>query len=668
MIRHSTQFDFSRNRRFVYHEIPEVDEANKNLPQVESVQTVLAATIDDTKYTAKESQEKGEVHKFMQEAAKKAEAAIPSALRPGNAKAAFEKYGGEKAKGAGAALRGTIPDLKEGEDWNKIKTTLNLADVPSPLAEAIKKSKSPEEARAACDSFDAERDKREKMHLEAIVVDEKKLALLDNVERTVLVALEQKQKLRFEAAKKDYISNKAKELFPTDPTLDSLKLDEKRHLASTYMEGLMSGAELKADKAGIKEELDKAYKKTGDEVVKDVVEGMITGAVGNYWKDNKDCFYTNASPEVKAYMEGLLDSMMGPDEHVTDEQWTLIRDMYYAIPENERNYLPAFKEAFISIHKLAKFELRREEYIAAKSAELFPDDPKDPDAHMKRNIAAQYLSGLLSSADIHFGENRTRDEFDWYFNMFDLQKLRTYVEAELAEKETGGWRTNPEYKTVLSSTSPEVRAFMEGMIDSFSYNDDDPQKTRIIDDSQWQWIKARYNSIPVELRDNIGTVKSYFHNANSVYLVDREKNPERITALEILEIEGSPALHYFNIRMAKARETFLGFPGGQDAVDRYREMLLTEIGQQDGANIDMTRLNALPMPWVFEARAFQVPEIPGGAVAAGKLPNEISDYAKKLTASTGSAKINIAFAYDNHVYYAKNPPFQLYIMPESAQG
>jgi hypothetical protein len=650
-----------KSHRLIFR-APETADVIKNVQDVEKLETVVAVTLDDNKYLFKESGKKGEIKKYMDGVNSKIDKNIPAKLQIAKATAEAGKYTPD-AMGAAVRLSMQIPDLKEGEKWSTVVSKLDFQGALPELVQAIKKAKDPAIARQACDDILLAKEEAETNLTAAKEIDEAKKQTIENVKRTAEIAVEQKQKLRFEAAKKDFVRKKVNQLFPDDPKADQQKLQEKRMLATTFLESGLGAAELKADKKEIQEELDSKFKGALEQSVMELVKELTSSKEKNFMPE-----FPGATPEVKAYLGGILASMVVPDGNggfrVPESSMAFVTAAYMSIPENKRNYLPAVKEAMTGVRQIEKFELKREEAIAAKILEIFPDDDADSSLKQKREIARAYLTGLLSSAEMQTNEKWTKKELDYYMSTVTKDWFTSYIQSELEEKKATGWRARPELKEVLSSTSPAANAYMEGLIDSFSFTNEKGET--ILDPTHLNWIVENFKKVPEDARHNVDYLKTYFNNQPAIYFMDENKHPEHKVTRAIFDEEGySPALSFYDTRMVWATETFSGKAGGSDVLDRYRAMLLSEIGKQDPANLDLDKLNALPMPWAFEAKAVQVGQIPEGAIAAGELPKGIKEYANRLSARTGKGDLNMQFEYDGHLYYMKRPPNKIYIVPET---
>ncbi|MCC6643682.1 hypothetical protein IT411_02945 [Candidatus Peregrinibacteria bacterium] len=641
---------------------PETAKVVENVRAAEKLETVAAISIDDNKYLFKESGEKGEIKKYMDSANKKLDQAIPAHLQLAKAQTEANKYTSE-ANALVIRIGLAVDALKEGEKWQDIVTKENLTNAPASLVQAIKKAKSAEGLKQVCDNFISDGQKATDNLEAAQEIDNSKKTSLENIKRTAEIALEQKQKLRFEAAKKDFIRKKINQFFPDDPKSDQQKLQEKRMLATTFIGSALDGAELKADKKEIQNELESKFKGPVEHYLVEIVKELTSSKEQLFVAD-----FPDATPEIRAYLGGILISMSIPDgqgEYIVGENTlNFVKVAYLSIPENKRNYLPAVQEALSGIRHSQKFELKKEEAITSKIMEIFPDNSSDHYLGVKREIARQYLEGMLSSAEIQTTEKWTKSELDYYLNTVTKEWFSEYVEAEMNGKKTTGWRERPDLKAILSSGSPAANAYMEGLIDSFSYTND--QGETVLGETQVNWIIENFNKVPVNARNDVNILKTYFYNQSAIFHMDEKEHPEMKVARTIFDQDGySPALAFYDARMIKASETFSEKAGGDDALNRYRTMLLSEISKQDPANLDLDKLNDLPMPWAFEAKAIQVNQLPPDAIAASELPKELKEYAKRLTDRTGAGDMSIQFQYNGHVYYAKKPPMKVFVVPES---
>lgn len=664
-------------KKLIFLELPPDIEQIQVKMEEEKYESLLAAVIDDDKYTSGESAEKGEIRKQLDRIAQQIDNNLPKNLQLASAQTNYQKYGGDGGKEKGTAVKSAIREPIDGQKWDlgkqmvELGTMVDLNKVPVPLIEGIKKAKSPSDARIACDTFEAERSTQKELVEGAKRIEEFKKVLLENIKRVAMVALDQKQMTRFETAKKLYIQDKAKNLFPSEAALDIKEVEGKRKLASVYLEGFMSKAALKADKKEIQEEFDSTYGVIDEQMIKEFVESLINNKSGDFWKDDSDySFYKSATPEVKAYLEGLLDAVGKVDEldeklYVNNQKREIIMKKYLEIPESQRNDLTSVQNAFGDIQAQINFETAKNTFIETKVKELYPDNSNDKSLEGKRNIARQYLAGLMKATSIQAAGN-IQEELNDFYEIYSPDDLRTYIDGEFDENKERGWKTYPEFQELFSSGSPSVRAYLEGLMDSLAFENNDGKPVVRMDD--FEWIKKRYNSIiPEEARHNIDIVKGYFENANAVSFTGSEEGHGGMKwAIEVLDNEEKPEVKlFYEQRMAKANQILLGKPGGEEAVIRYKRMLLTEISKQNPGNVDMEKLNALPQPWIFEATTFTVSKLPEGAIAVAELPNAINEYAKKLTAQTGAEKIVFQFRYDHHVYYVNKPPFKVYVVPES---
>lgn len=660
--------------RAVYFETPEAADVVPKVEQAEASEYATAMTLDDTKYYPEESLEKGEIRKLMDSVNKSADAAIPAGLKLGAAQDVYVKLGGPDAKGKGAALKGTIAENLSLEQWKDVKKFFTFPEnTPDSLVQAVKNAKSVGEARLACDQFDVDWGKSEGQMRGALEIDSYKADMISKIEEAAKMSVEQKQKSRTEAAKKDFSLSKVAALFPEDPKAVKEDLERRSQLGATYLEGLLKNVDFTPDKKRTEDAIRSAYENAGgDDKVRSFVDSLGSGTEGPFWKDGNEAeFYKNASPDVKAYMEGVLDSRLPAGANgkrtIPPEDLAVIQETFALIPEDQRDSLSAVKAAFELIRPKIRFEKEVSQYTSAKVLELYPDDPNDPKLEEKRSCAKLYLDGVFRSVTFHYDMDSLKHELDTYFTQYPPSSVRDYVSGIVDQNKYPWSRSgDPKFTEMFKDTPRDVHVFLEGVIMSFVFEHDDGKID--IDAEQADWVLKTYNAIPESERGNINAVRSAFSKckARNVYSMDDSKQ-ENMDAARLVLAKNNPEINsFFERRMAIAEDTFWG----TGSFGRYRTMILHAIAQQNPDQPDMAKLEALPMPINYESGTQQVQELPADAALVSQLPKTLETYAKRLTSrmeQAGAVKpFVVKIEYDGgNYYYAKNPPFQIYSVPEN---
>ena len=660
--------------RAVYFETPEAADVVPKVEQAEASEYATAMTLDDTKYKAEESAEKGEIRKLMDSVNKSADAVIPAGLRLSAAQDSYVKLGGPDAKGKGAALKGTIAENLSLEQWQDVKKFFTFPEnTPASLVQAVKNAKSVGEARLACDQFDVDWGKSESQMRAALEIESHKADMIGKIEEAAKMSVEQKQKSRREAARKDFTLSKVTALFPEDPKAVKEDIERRRQLGAAYLEGLLTSIKLTPDKKGTEDAIRSAYENAGgDNKVKSFVDSLGSGTEGPFWKDSKEAeFYKNASPDVKAYMEGVLDSRIPADSGggrtIPPEDLAVIRETFALIPEGQRDSLSAVKAAFEHIRPKIRFEKEVSQYTDAKVLELYPDNPGDPKLEEKRACAKLYLEGLFRSVGFNYDMDSLKQELDNYYTTYPPSTIRDYVSG-IVDQNKFPWSQSgdPKFTEMFKDTPRDVHIFLEGIIMSFVFKHDDGKID--IDAEQADWVLKTYNAIPESERAHLDSVRSAFSKCKSrnVYSMNDSKQ-ENMDAARLVLAKNNPEINsFFERRMAIAEDTFWH----TESFGRYRTMILQAIARQDPDQPDMATLEALPMPINYESGTQQVQEVPADAALVSQVPKPLESYAKRLTSrmeQAGAVKpFVVKIEYDGgNYYYAKNPPFQVYSLPEN---
>ncbi len=716
-------FGLTHSARAIYLETPEAASFAPKLEQVAVAAAPEAQTLDDTKYLAEESADnpEGAVWKLADRTAKQIDGIIPANLKTPAAKATLQKMGGPDAKGSGESVKNTISAAEPLEEWNKRKEFIATPGLPASVAQMVRAAGSPTEARLACDQFSVDYVKAESQVSAAKEIHTLREKTWEKIEQIGMLSVEQKQISRFEGAKKEFALNKVNSLFPENPKLDQENIKQQRSLASTYLEGLLANEDLKVDKKEMESAMRDAYEKAGgDKKTKQFVEGLTSETPSSSWGANKENeFYKSASPEVKAYMEGMLDSYATVDEDgvskIDPQALLQIQTSYLNIPEGQ-NSLSEIKNTLGPLKLQVNFEKERSRYIDAKILELFPNDPKDQSLDLKRENARTYLQGLFSSVSIHTDKEDFRSTMDNYYSMYSPAIIRVFIEGVMDEDKMVPTVANEaRFSNMFAQTSPDVHMFLEGIINSFAYKHNDGKI--YCDDEQANWVVGKFNSISVDSRRDIVTVKSYYSNFQARMMKDMDDTdePEMKSAREVLFLNKPEINHFLKTRITQAEKMFLGKPGGQDMVDRYRDMLLlslkaaVSVGKQidvkalnaipaadnfekgtekpkevspnlaaAGAvavaanapkRVNMNILNALPMPVNFERGTEILKEAPPDLVEAINVPKLVETYATNLVAkmkAVDDKPLVIKLNYDEKLaYYITDPPVTISVLPPS---
>lgn len=270
----------------------------------------------------------------------------------------------DEKEAAGKAAAKAVKKVPEA-DWTlTVATALAsgaLPTAPPALRAAVNDAGSREEAIAACNQFEKDWEVAEANSKAADDIAKYKETFLADMESIAVTAVHEQQKNAFEAARTQFTIQKAFELVPP-PTEAELKLpaeateqdkvdamtkltyarNQQRVLAIDYLAGLMSAAPLAVggdhERGPIQVALQTQY-----ETFKVATQQKFVNLVSLEVKDRPDKktyksdALKNATPAIRAHVEGLLDSYNYKDAAAEKGFVVWAQGRINSLPEKDRN-------------------------------------------------------------------------------------------------------------------------------------------------------------------------------------------------------------------------------------------------------------------------------------------------------------------------------------------
>ncbi len=403
-----------KEKRLVFMAGPEgpgADDVIKNIESKTAVEKTAAAALKDEKVLWSESADKGVVKEFIDGVQDNVTKAIPNHLVKATADSAFKEYknnpnagtdalGGinkafgeadaaafnkakndaynaavdslpldgkhdkEISKRADAAVLKVKPEDHKAK-WPEAKAMAikNKAfpNAPKPLADAIGKARNQNEVIDICKQFKTNWEKAKAEADAAKKIDDHGKQLIVDMKGIAVTAVHEQQQYEFNRSRVVFISIKADKLVPA-PKLakgqkeltpeQQQKLTEARGLAVQYLNGMMSKAELKVGKEAIKKELEAEFSSMPVDIQKKFIASVQVAPDKREGEVYNSDALVNASPAIKAHVEGLLDSTTG-DPKQRAKMLAHIQRRINQLPKSERNNLLAVETALSTIHQEA---------------------------------------------------------------------------------------------------------------------------------------------------------------------------------------------------------------------------------------------------------------------------------------------------------------------------
>jgi osmotically-inducible protein OsmY len=295
----------------------------------------------------------------------------------------------ETAKAAKAASDAVT---KAEAPWDATTAFAALpGQTPKALQDAVQNAGSRDNAKKACNEFKANQEIAEANSIAADAIDKHKKDLVKDIESIAVSIVHEKQKAFFDSERTAYIGLKVEELAPKvteevlshiDVGLDGKSKDpasieaarqsardfnnSQRANAALYLQSLLSSAELTVGGShtdgAIKTEFDSKYGKKGDHEQFLVNVSLPKGERVSVSDEPAPEFVSDdlddvggkpASPEIRAYVEGLINSLGLSGEGKEDAKQAymkMVKLRIQSLPPKERNNLDAVKSALSTMH------------------------------------------------------------------------------------------------------------------------------------------------------------------------------------------------------------------------------------------------------------------------------------------------------------------------------